>query len=83
MPSSAELARRRPSKANGRVTTPMVSAPSERAMARARYLAREGRIADAERAYRDVLAEHLPERLDELTLRLEVTEPPCQPSPPR
>ena len=32
MPSSAELARRRPSKANGRVTTPMVSAPSERAM---------------------------------------------------
>ena len=33
-------------------------APSERAMARARYLAREGRIADAEKAYRDVLAEH-------------------------
>ncbi len=33
-------------------------APSERAMARARYLAREGRVADAERAYRDVLAEH-------------------------
>ena len=32
MPSSAELARRRPSKANGRVTTPMVSAPSERAI---------------------------------------------------
>ena len=32
MPSSAELARRRPSKANGRVTTPMVRAPSERAM---------------------------------------------------
>ena len=32
MPSSAWLARRRPSKANGRVTTPMVSAPSERAM---------------------------------------------------
>ncbi|HYU00174.1 MAG TPA: tetratricopeptide repeat protein [Gemmatimonadales bacterium] len=31
-------------------------APSERAMARARYLAREGRIADAEKAYRDVLA---------------------------
>ncbi len=27
-------------------------------MARARYLAREGRIADAEKAYRDVLAEH-------------------------
>jgi tetratricopeptide (TPR) repeat protein len=32
-------------------------APSERAMARARYLAREGRIADAEQAYRDLLAE--------------------------
>ncbi len=32
MPSSAELARRRPSKANGRVTTPIVSAPSERAI---------------------------------------------------
>ena len=32
MPSSAWLARRRPSNANGRVTTPMVSAPSERAM---------------------------------------------------
>ena len=32
MPSSAWLARRRPSKANGRVTTPMVSAPSERAI---------------------------------------------------
>ncbi len=32
MPSSAELARRRPSNANGRVTTPMVSAPSERAI---------------------------------------------------
>ena len=32
MPSSAELARRRPSKANGRVTTPMVSAPSDRAI---------------------------------------------------
>ena len=31
-------------------------APSERAMARARYLVREGRIADAERAYRDLLA---------------------------
>src|SRR5437660_3967464 len=33
-------------------------APSERAMARARYLVREGRIADAEKAYRDVLAAH-------------------------
>lgn len=33
-------------------------APSERAVARARYLAREGRFADAEKAYRDVLAEH-------------------------
>jgi len=33
-------------------------APSERAIARARYLAREGRVADAEKAYRDVLAEH-------------------------
>src|SRR3989449_3842406 len=33
-------------------------APSERAMARARYLAREGRIADAEKAYREVLAVH-------------------------
>ena len=33
-------------------------APSERAMARARYLAREGRVADAEHAYRDVLAAH-------------------------
>jgi len=33
-------------------------APSERAMARARYLAREGRVADAEKAYRDVLREH-------------------------
>ena len=33
-------------------------APSERAMARARYLARSGRAADAERAYREVLAEH-------------------------
>jgi tetratricopeptide (TPR) repeat protein len=32
-------------------------APSERVMARARYLAREGRIADAEKAYRDLLAE--------------------------
>jgi Tfp pilus assembly protein PilF len=32
-------------------------APSERAMARARYLAREGRVADAERAYRALLAE--------------------------
>src|SRR5229473_2001613 len=33
-------------------------APSERAMARARYLAREGHVADAEKAYRDLLAEH-------------------------
>src|SRR5882762_2642346 len=33
-------------------------APSERAMARARYLALEGRVADAEKAYRDLLAEH-------------------------
>src|SRR5206468_2791474 len=33
-------------------------APSERAIARARYLAREGRVADAEKAYRDVLEEH-------------------------
>ena len=33
-------------------------APSERVMARARYLAREGRLVDAERAYRDVLAQH-------------------------
>lgn len=33
-------------------------APSERAMARARYLAREGRVVDAEKAYRDLLAEH-------------------------
>src|SRR5438132_13720433 len=33
-------------------------APSERVMARARYLVREGRLVDAERAYRDVLAEH-------------------------
>lgn len=32
-------------------------APSERVMARARYLAREGRIADAEKAYRDLLAQ--------------------------
>jgi len=31
-------------------------APGERAMARARYLAGEGRIAEAEKAYRDVLA---------------------------
>ena len=30
-------------------------APSERAMARARYLVREGRVADAESAYRDLL----------------------------
>ncbi len=33
-------------------------APSERAIVRARWLAREGRIADAEQAYRGVLAEH-------------------------
>src|SRR5947208_2540332 len=33
-------------------------APSERAMARARWLAREGRVADAEDAYRGVLATH-------------------------
>ncbi len=33
-------------------------APSERAMARARWLAREGRVADAETAYRSVLATH-------------------------
>jgi Flp pilus assembly protein TadD len=33
-------------------------APSERAMARARWLAREGRVSDAESAYRDVLASH-------------------------
>ncbi len=33
-------------------------APSERALARARYLAREGRVADAEKAYREVLAAH-------------------------
>src|SRR2546422_178405 len=33
-------------------------APSERAMARARWLAREGRVADAESAYRGVLATH-------------------------
>lgn len=33
-------------------------APSERAMARARWLAREGRTADAECAYRDLLASH-------------------------
>src|SRR3989440_11228908 len=33
-------------------------APSERAMARARYLVREGRVADAEKAYRQLLAEH-------------------------
>ncbi|HYK83657.1 MAG TPA: tetratricopeptide repeat protein [Gemmatimonadales bacterium] len=33
-------------------------APSERAMARARYLAGEGRVAEAEKAYRDVLAAH-------------------------
>jgi Flp pilus assembly protein TadD len=33
-------------------------APSERAMARARWLAREGRVDDAEAAYREVLAGH-------------------------
>src|SRR5919106_939329 len=33
-------------------------APSERVMARARYLAREGRIGDAEKAYREILAAH-------------------------
>src|SRR5438094_1658857 len=33
-------------------------APSERVMARARYLVREGRLVDAERADREVLAEH-------------------------
>lgn len=33
-------------------------APSERAMARARWLAREGRVGDAENAYREVLAAH-------------------------
>src|SRR6266566_1106941 len=33
-------------------------APSERAMARARYLVREGRVADAEKAYRELLAAH-------------------------
>src|SRR5258708_28182798 len=33
-------------------------APSERAIARARYLVREGRAADAEQAYGGVLAEH-------------------------
>src|ERR1051325_8989420 len=33
-------------------------APSERVMARARYLAREGRLVDAEQAYRAVVAEH-------------------------
>ncbi|HXF94636.1 MAG TPA: tetratricopeptide repeat protein [Gemmatimonadales bacterium] len=33
-------------------------APSERAMARARWLAREGRLGDAEAAYRDVLDQH-------------------------
>jgi tetratricopeptide (TPR) repeat protein len=33
-------------------------APSERAMARARWLAREGRTADAESAYRELLASH-------------------------
>jgi tetratricopeptide (TPR) repeat protein len=33
-------------------------APSERAMVRARWLAREGRTADAESAYRELLASH-------------------------
>ena len=33
-------------------------APSERAMARARWLAREGRTEDAEAAYREVLTLH-------------------------
>src|SRR5439155_9336231 len=33
-------------------------APSQRVMPRARYLVREGRLVDAERAYREVLAEH-------------------------
>lgn len=33
-------------------------APSERVMARARWLAREGRVLDAESAYRDLLKEH-------------------------
>ncbi len=33
-------------------------APSERAMARARYLAQEGRVLDAEKAYRSALAGH-------------------------
>lgn len=33
-------------------------APSERVMARARWLAREGRLRDAETAYRDLLKEH-------------------------
>jgi len=33
-------------------------APSERAMARARWLAREGRTADAESAYRELLSTH-------------------------
>src|SRR5437870_3221423 len=33
-------------------------APSERVMARARYLAREGRLVDAEQAYRAVIADH-------------------------
>lgn len=33
-------------------------APSERAMVRARWLAREGRVAEAETAYREVLAAH-------------------------
>src|SRR2546426_6122657 len=33
-------------------------APSERALARARWLAREGRVTEAADAYRDVLASH-------------------------
>ena len=33
-------------------------APSERVMARARWLAREGRVRDAEHAYRELLKEH-------------------------
>lgn len=35
-------------------------APSERAMARARWLAREGRLGDAEAAYRETVAAHPP-----------------------
>src|SRR2546430_7313602 len=41
-------------------------APSERVMARARYLVREGRLVDAERAYREVLAERSEEHTSEL-----------------